>query len=78
MAVTDSCVVAHRAMGVLFIVGSEMTSRQAAFRAIEQLERAQAKVIGAVLNRVDLKHHAYYYGSYYRSEYSTYYKKTSA
>ena len=61
MAVTDPCIVAHLANGVLFVVGAEMTSRHAAARALEQLEHAKTKPIGAVLNRVDLQHNAYYY-----------------
>ena len=75
MAVTDAAVMAHRATGVLFVVGSEMTARRAALRAVEQLEHGKAKFIGAVLNRVDLQHNGYYYSSYYRREYSDYYQK---
>ena len=75
MAVTDSSVVAHLVTGVLFVVGAEMTSRQAALRAVEQLEQARAKFVGAVLNRVDLQHNPYYYSQYYRREYSEYYEK---
>jgi succinoglycan biosynthesis transport protein ExoP len=74
LAVTDSAIVAHRATGVLFVVGAEMTSRHAAQRALEQLAGARAKFVGAVLNRVDLQHNAYYYSRYYRREYSDYYK----
>jgi succinoglycan biosynthesis transport protein ExoP len=73
MAVTDPCLVAHLAHGVLFVVGAEMTSRQAAARALEQLEHAKARPIGAVLNRVDLERNAYYYSQYYRREYAAYY-----
>ncbi len=75
MAVTDSSVVAHLVTGVLFVVGAEMTSRHAAQRALEQLEHARAKFVGAVLNRVDLQHNPYYYSQYYRREYSDYYQK---
>ncbi|MBZ5558457.1 MAG: polysaccharide biosynthesis tyrosine autokinase [Acidobacteriia bacterium] len=75
MAVTDSSIVSHLATGVLFVVGAEMTSRHAGQRALEQLEHAQAKFTGVVLNRVDLKHNAYYYSQYYRREYSDYYQK---
>jgi succinoglycan biosynthesis transport protein ExoP len=75
MAVTDASVVAHLMNGVLFVVGAEMTSRHAAQRALEQLEQARAKFIGAVLNRVDLQHNAYYYSQYYRREYTDYYQK---
>ena len=77
MAVTDSSVVAHMATGVLFVIGAEMTSRRAAQRALEQLEHGRAKVVGAVLNRVDLQHNPYYYSEYYRSEYSDYYQKST-
>jgi len=73
MPVTDAAVVANTAGGVLFVVGSEMTSRQAAARALEQLEHAKGRPIGAVLNRVDLDHNAYYYSQYYRREYASYY-----
>ena len=73
MAVTDASIVANMSHGVLFVVGSEMTSRRVAQRAIEQLEHGQAKFIGAVLNRVDLEHNSYYYSRYYRPEYSGYY-----
>jgi capsular exopolysaccharide synthesis family protein len=73
MAVTDSSIVAHLTTGVVFVVGAEMTSRYAAQRAVEQLGRGHAKFLGAVLNRVDLQHNAYYYAEYYRREYSDYY-----
>jgi capsular exopolysaccharide synthesis family protein len=75
MAVTDSSVVAHLTTGIVFVIGAEMTSRHAALRAIEQLEQARAKFVGAVLNRVDLQHNAYYYSQYYRREYTDYYAK---
>ena len=77
MAVTDASLVAHLATGVLFVVGAEMTSRYAAQRALDQLEQAQARFVGAVLNRVDLDGNPYYYSQYYRREYAQYYAKTS-
>jgi len=78
MAVTDSSIVAHLTTGVMFVVGAEMTSRYAAQRAVEQLHRGKAKFLGAVLNRVDLQHNAYYYAEYYRREYSDYYHHREA
>jgi capsular exopolysaccharide synthesis family protein len=77
MAVTDANIVAHLATGVVFVVGAEMTSRHAAKRALDQLEQANARFVGAVLNRVDLQRNAYYYSQYYRREYTQYYAKTS-
>ena len=74
MAVTDAALVAHRASGVVFVVGAEMTSHHAARRALDQLEHAGAKFVGAVLNRVDLEKNAYYYSQYYRREYTQYYE----
>src|SRR5207237_4090909 len=78
MAVIDAAVVAHRATGVVFIIGAEMTSRHTAKAAIRQLENAHAKFVGAVLNRVELEKHHYYYSQYYRKEYARYYAKTGS
>ena len=77
MAVTDACIIAHDATGVLFVVGAEMTSRDMASVALDQLEGAQAKFVGAVLNRVELKRHGYYYSRYYRKEYVDHYAKSA-
>jgi len=77
MAVTDAPVVAHIADAAIFVVGSGMTSRSVARTAVEQLVGANAHVIGAVLNRVDLDNNGYYYSQYYRSEYSSYYVKSA-
>jgi succinoglycan biosynthesis transport protein ExoP len=71
MAVTDACVLAHSAHGVLFVVGAEMTSRKAARGALKQLALAQAGLMGAILNRVDADHQGHYYG-YSRHAYAQY------
>jgi capsular exopolysaccharide synthesis family protein len=76
MPVTDASVVAHSAGGVLFVIGSEMTPRQTAATAIEQLRGANARFIGAVLNRANITRHAYYYAPYYRKEYAKYYQRS--
>jgi Mrp family chromosome partitioning ATPase len=76
MPVTDASVVAHIAGGVLFVIGSEMTPRQTAATAIEQLRGANARFIGAVLNRANITRHAYYYAPYYRKEYAKYYQRS--
>jgi capsular exopolysaccharide synthesis family protein len=75
MAVVDAAVVAHRTTGVVFVIGSEMTSRHAAKAALDQLENARAKFVGAVLNKVNLAKNPYYYSHYYRREYGTYYQQ---
>lgn len=78
MAVTDAAVLANRVGGVLFVIGSEMTTRQSAVAAIDQLSAAKAKFVGAVLNRVNVKRHSYYYAPYYRKEYTKYHSTTAA
>jgi Mrp family chromosome partitioning ATPase len=77
MAVTDAQVVAHVADGAVFVVGAQMTGRGVAKTAVDQLLTANARVLGAVLNRVDLDHNGYYYSQYYRREYGSYYIKSA-
>jgi capsular exopolysaccharide synthesis family protein len=74
MAVSDAALIAHRSTGVVFVLRSEVTNRNAADQAIEQLSGARAKMMGAVLNGVKLHRHAYYYARYYKREYSDYYQ----
>jgi capsular exopolysaccharide synthesis family protein len=78
LVVTDSSIVANHASGVVFVVGSDKTGRQAARTAVEQLDATNARIIGSVLNRVNLARHQYYYSSYYRKEYSKYYVKNAS
>ncbi len=78
MAVSDAALVAHIVTGVVFVVQAEETNRHLAQRALEQLDRANAHFVGAILNRVDLQHKAYYDSQYYRREYADYYVQPSA
>ncbi|HEX7138343.1 MAG TPA: polysaccharide biosynthesis tyrosine autokinase [Vicinamibacterales bacterium] len=73
LAVTDAAVAASAASGVVFVIGAEMTTRKAARVAIQQLENARVRLVGAVLNRVELERNAYYYSGYYKREYVQYY-----
>jgi capsular exopolysaccharide synthesis family protein len=74
LAVTDAAVAAASATGVVFVIGAEMTSRQSAKIAIQQLENGRPHFVGAVLNRVELERNAYYYSGYYKREYVQYYQ----
>jgi capsular exopolysaccharide synthesis family protein len=76
MAVTDAAVVANGASGVVFVIGAEMTPRRTAQTAIEQLTAARAKIIGAVLNRANVRRHSYYYAPYHRKDYTQAYVRT--
>jgi len=74
LAVTDVSVFAYMMTGVIFVIGAEQTTRQAAVSAMEQLHAARANVLGAVLNRVDVGSNRYYYTHYYKRTYAGYYR----
>lgn len=78
MAVADACVIAHKMTGTVFVIGAEMVSRHAAATALAQLENSRAKLIGGILNRVDLDRNPYYYSQYYKKEYSEYYTSSGS
>ena len=73
LAVTDAVLVSRSVGSVVFVIGSEMTRRMHAERAIETLSAGRPKSIGAVLNRVDLNRNKYYYSRYYGYHYQNYY-----
>jgi capsular exopolysaccharide synthesis family protein len=73
LAVTDAVIVARGVSGVVFVIGSEMTRRGHAERAMETLAAGKPKSIGAVLNRVDFDRNRYYYTRYYGHHYQNYY-----
>jgi polysaccharide biosynthesis transport protein len=73
LAVTDAVIVARGVAGVVFVVGSEMTRRVHAERAIELLAAGKPTSIGVVLNRVDFDRNKYYYSRYYGYNYQNYY-----
>jgi capsular exopolysaccharide synthesis family protein len=77
LPVTDAIVLADVASGVIFVAAAETTPLPAARNAIEQLRRAPAPLLGAVLNRVDLKRRSYYYTKYYRREDEGYYERAT-
>jgi capsular exopolysaccharide synthesis family protein len=73
LAVTDAVIVARAVSGVVFVIGSEMTRRVHAERALETLTAGKTTSIGAVLNRVDFDRNRYYYSRYYGYHYQNYY-----
>ena len=68
LAVTDAPVLARQVDGVLLIVDTGATRRQAAASAQETLNKVGAKVLGVALNRLKPKGSSYYY--YYHHYYS--------
>ena len=73
MAVTDACLIARTASGVLFVVGCGQTSRDVASAAVEQLNATGANLVGASLNRVQLEKTGESYLPYYHRQYPNYY-----
>jgi capsular exopolysaccharide synthesis family protein len=69
---SDALILAPQADGVIFVVQAGVGNRIIANKAIEQLRKAQANIIGVILNRRDQKRKGYYY-KYYNSYYNKYY-----
>ena len=62
--VTDAVALAPQTNGVLFVVRADRSERGAVMHAAEQLEYAKVKVLGFVLNGVELENTSYGYGRY--------------
>ncbi len=68
---SDALILAPFTDGVLLVSRSRKGNRELAKKAVEQLRMAQAKLLGVVLNQLDLKKEGYY------KYYSKYYGKSS-
>jgi capsular exopolysaccharide synthesis family protein len=73
LAVTDAVIIAPKVSGVVFVIGSEMTRRVHAERALDTLRGSRPRALTAVLNRVDFDRNKYYYSRYYGYQYKSYY-----
>ncbi len=71
--VTDAAVLCHTAQGVVLVVRSFRTQRDLARRAVEVLANSGGRLLGAVLNNIDMPRGAYYYDSYYYYQQYYYY-----
>ena len=60
------------------VTAADVTSIPAGKAALDHLRAGRARIIGAILNRVDLDRHAYYYEDYYQQQYESYYAKAKA
>ncbi len=69
IAVTDAAVLAPIMDGVLLVINAGTVPRELAQRSKEQLVKVGARLLGVVLNRVDVKEgYGYYYYYYYSEE----------
>ena len=79
VAVTDAVLLMPAVSGVAFVIGSEMTRRGHAERALEMLQSTgHLHLLGVVLNRVDFDRNKYYYTRYYGHSYKNYYGEAAA
>ncbi|MGH9870458.1 MAG: GumC family protein [Candidatus Polarisedimenticolia bacterium] len=65
LSVTDASIMARHMDGVVLVVRAGATPRNSVARATEKLRVVKARVLGALLNRVDVSSHGGYYRSYY-------------
>jgi succinoglycan biosynthesis transport protein ExoP len=78
LAMADTPILSAIADGLVMVVWSEHCSRPALKRALEQVRSVGGQLVGVVLNKVDLKRNAYYYGQYYGEYYRRYYAEGEA
>lgn len=78
LAMADAPVLSALADGLLMVVWSEHCTRPSLKRALEQVRAVGGSLAGVVLNKVDLKRNAYYYGQYYGEYYRRYYAEGEA
>jgi polysaccharide biosynthesis transport protein len=78
LAVTDAVILAPSVTGLVFVIGSEMTRRIHAERALETLRTSRPNILGVVLNRVDFEGNRYYYSRYYGYQYKSHYGQAAA
>lgn len=64
-AVSDTRLLAPMADSVIFVVKAETTGRRVVMNALRGLQHARARILGAVVNQVDMKRHGKDYGGEY-------------
>lgn len=71
--IIDAAIVAQNCDGAVLIVESEAVSHKMAKKALAQIQKSGCRILGGVLNKVDMKKDKYY--SHYNSRYASYYEK---
>jgi succinoglycan biosynthesis transport protein ExoP len=75
LSVTDAVVLSPRADAVVLVIRSAQTTKQALRRSRDVLMQVNAKVVGVLLNAVDLSSPDYYYYYEYQGKYARYYRE---
>lgn len=75
--VTDPIVISLLVDGVIFVVESGSTRKPIVQSAINRLQQVNARVLGGIVNRLEVKRdgYGYYYGGYYYTTYGGYYSE---
>lgn len=71
LAVTDASILASMADGVLLVVEASVTARKAVAHVRRLIDITGAKLLGVVMNKIDLRH-GHYYGYYGYGKYGKY------
>ena len=81
LPITDPTILSSIVDGVIMVVECEMTTRAALSRACGVIEHAGGKILGTVLNKVDVRRDGYYGYRYYHGYYTytnkSYYTESS-
>jgi succinoglycan biosynthesis transport protein ExoP len=72
LTVSDALVLGPITNGMILIVWGEKTSREALKRAREKLDLTRTKMLGVIINNLDVHKHEYYYKHYYYDYYRHY------
>lgn len=70
--VIDAAIIGQVADAAVLVIGTGDISRKFAQVTLEQLKKTNCKILGAVLNKVDMRENGYY-GKYYGKYYGRYY-----
>jgi capsular exopolysaccharide synthesis family protein len=77
LPITDATILSSLVDGVILVVACEATTRAALNRACRVIEHSGGKILGTVLNKVDVRRDGYYgyryYHGYYTYQYKAYY-----
>ena len=78
LAMPDAPVLCPLVEGVVLVLAAEVATKPSVQRALDQVRGVGGKVIGVVLNRVNLQRNSFYYSQYYGEYYRNYYKEGPA
>lgn len=79
-SVIDAAIVATVSDGAVLVIAANQVSYKFAQNVMDQLKKTKVRIIGSVLNKVDLSENGYYgkyYGKYYGSYYGNYHSEES-